>query len=1148
MEPEETAPPVVAVAVVHEPGPWFADVLDGLARQDYPQLRYLFLVSGDPGTVHEQIRRRLPQAFVRTLDGDPGYGAAANEVLHLVEGDNGFFCLMHDDVALEPNAIGLLVEELYRSNAGIVGPKLVDWDDPRLLQHVGLGVDRFGEIDPLVEPGEVDQEQHDAVRDVFALPSACLLIRADLFRTLGGFDSAVRFYGDDVDLCWRAHLGGARVVVVPSARARHRERLAERRADLRPVTLEARHRMRAVATLTGARRLAWVLIQLVLVTLAELVIGLVTVRPRQALASVRALFGLVPRIPAIIRRRRQIAPLRHVPASEVAGLQVRGSARLASYLRSRDRRPMDPDATTERRWRQTAGSAPAIAWLVVLAFTVIAARGLITDGVPTFGQFMPYPDSPRGLFDAFRSGWSTHGLGATAAAPTGLALVAGGSVLTLFHMGLWHTVAVVGLLVVGYAGMWWLASLFPQPRARIVALVIYAAVPLPSELLSIGRWGALACYAATPWVVHLLRRAAGVESGGLAGTAEDERDVAVPMRRRVRLCAQLALLVAVAMAFVPSFALVVGGVGVVLALATLLGGGAWRPALAFVVSTAAVVVVAWLANLPWASTMVGKGAWTAVVGVPPVGTHSVGIVRLARFGVGRGGIGALALALYVPVIVAPLVARGWRFTWAIRAAGLVVGFGFLIVLDDRGSLPVRMPEPGVLLAPVAVGVALAGAVIVAAFQDDVVGGSFGWRQPLGLLSALAIVVGVIPGVAAISSGRYRMPTLTLASALDQLPGQPADGDARILWIGDPRLVPAEPWAYAKGIGYAITDASGVRLEDGWAGIPSDTEHEVTAAIDAIRSETTLRAGRLLAPYGIRYIIVPVVDGARSTVGDPLPVPAGLLDALNDQLDLGTPPLTSPLDFVLYENTAWTPVRSELTPAGAAASQSGGAAALTTSDLSGSTPFDPGASLQGPASGAVAAGTVHVAVPFDARWQLDVDGTSVAARRAFGTTTAYDVATAGEATLRYDSPLSRSVVLVVELAIWVALVLTASRFNPASWRRWRGGGRAIAGGPVVTLHEPIVPPGGVADPLWGDRGVGVDMADAGPSGPATDEGAPWDESWDDDPWGLDTSSTSNTSATSANSDWSDEWQSADERPPAGLPTSPSPDDRGSESGR
>ena len=98
------------------------------------------------------------------------------------------------------------------------GPKLVSWDDPSVLQHVGLGLDRFGEVDPITEPGEYDQEQHDAVRDVFVLPSACLLVRADLFRALGGFDPAITFHGDDVDLCWRVHLSGARVVVAPQAR------------------------------------------------------------------------------------------------------------------------------------------------------------------------------------------------------------------------------------------------------------------------------------------------------------------------------------------------------------------------------------------------------------------------------------------------------------------------------------------------------------------------------------------------------------------------------------------------------------------------------------------------------------------------------------------------------------------------------------------------------------------------------------------------------------------------------------------------------------------------------------------------------------------------------------------------------------------
>ncbi|HZY07294.1 MAG TPA: glycosyltransferase, partial [Ilumatobacteraceae bacterium] len=178
----ELAPPVVAVMVVFDPGSWFDEVLEGLADQDYANLKCLFLIVGDPGDVPDRVRDRVPNAFVRAVGNVAGYGAVANEVLRLVEGDNGFFCFLHDDVALDPGAIRLLVEEMYRSNAGIVGPKLVSWEDPGVLQHVGMGVDRFGEIDSFVEEGEVDQEQHDAVRDVFALPSACMLIRADLFR------------------------------------------------------------------------------------------------------------------------------------------------------------------------------------------------------------------------------------------------------------------------------------------------------------------------------------------------------------------------------------------------------------------------------------------------------------------------------------------------------------------------------------------------------------------------------------------------------------------------------------------------------------------------------------------------------------------------------------------------------------------------------------------------------------------------------------------------------------------------------------------------------------------------------------------------------------------------------------------------------
>src|SRR4051794_30379520 len=187
--------------------------------QDYPNLRVLVLDTGTDPAFAARVSLRLPDAYIRRAVAHPTYGGAANEALKLVEGA-GFFCFLHDDVALDPHAIRLLVEETYRSNGGIVGPKVVAWDEPSRLLSAGVGVDKFAEPAPAVDPGELDQEQHDAVRDTFCLSTACLLVRTDLFRALNGFDAEAAGAGDELDLCWRAHASGARVLVAPAARAR----------------------------------------------------------------------------------------------------------------------------------------------------------------------------------------------------------------------------------------------------------------------------------------------------------------------------------------------------------------------------------------------------------------------------------------------------------------------------------------------------------------------------------------------------------------------------------------------------------------------------------------------------------------------------------------------------------------------------------------------------------------------------------------------------------------------------------------------------------------------------------------------------------------------------------------------------------------
>src|SRR3546814_20966189 len=132
-----------------------------LAEQDYRNLSILVIDAASSTEIKGRVGGAAPGVFVRRIDENVGYGAAANEVLEVVEGA-AFYLLCHDDVALAPDAVRVLVEEAFRSNAAVVGPKLVSWTDARRLLQVGLAMDRAGFVSPLVERGELDQAQHDA--------------------------------------------------------------------------------------------------------------------------------------------------------------------------------------------------------------------------------------------------------------------------------------------------------------------------------------------------------------------------------------------------------------------------------------------------------------------------------------------------------------------------------------------------------------------------------------------------------------------------------------------------------------------------------------------------------------------------------------------------------------------------------------------------------------------------------------------------------------------------------------------------------------------------------------------------------------------------------------------------------------------------
>ena len=112
---DSLAPPVVAVVVAHDPGPWFEEALAALGAQDYGELSVLVLDAASPESLRARVASSLPTALFRRLDTDPGYAAATDEVLAMVDGA-AYFLFCHDDAAPLPDAVHLLVEEAFRSN------------------------------------------------------------------------------------------------------------------------------------------------------------------------------------------------------------------------------------------------------------------------------------------------------------------------------------------------------------------------------------------------------------------------------------------------------------------------------------------------------------------------------------------------------------------------------------------------------------------------------------------------------------------------------------------------------------------------------------------------------------------------------------------------------------------------------------------------------------------------------------------------------------------------------------------------------------------------------------------------------------------------------------------------------------------------
>jgi GT2 family glycosyltransferase len=237
-----------------------------------------------------------------------GFSAGCN--LGAAEARGDVLLFLNPDTVVAAGATSQLARTLEDPAIGIAMPSLLLLDRPELLNSGGTVVHVSG----LAWAGRFGEpaESITALEDVAGASGAALAIRRDTFRELGGFTEELFMYQEDVELSWRAHLHGLRVVVDPQADVFH-----EYEFGRNPDKIGLLERNRLIFVLT-AYSLRLLLLLAPVLALGEVAMLALSARRGWLGAKIGGWWWLLRHPRWLVRHRRETQRLRKLRDRELA--------------------------------------------------------------------------------------------------------------------------------------------------------------------------------------------------------------------------------------------------------------------------------------------------------------------------------------------------------------------------------------------------------------------------------------------------------------------------------------------------------------------------------------------------------------------------------------------------------------------------------------------------------------------------------------------------------------------------------------------------------------------------------------------------------------------------------------------------------------
>lgn len=187
------------------------------------------VVVADNGSTDDSlqiIREEFPS--VRLITFDQNYGFAKGYNLAISQIRTPYCLLLNDDVRVTDHWLEPLLDYMEtHPEVGALQPKLLSDREPQSFEYAGACggfLDKHGYPfcrGRIFDVTETDNGQYDDVAQIMWATGACLMMRTELYRRVGGLDELFFAHMEEIDLCWRVRNLGFGIVCVPQSKVYH---------------------------------------------------------------------------------------------------------------------------------------------------------------------------------------------------------------------------------------------------------------------------------------------------------------------------------------------------------------------------------------------------------------------------------------------------------------------------------------------------------------------------------------------------------------------------------------------------------------------------------------------------------------------------------------------------------------------------------------------------------------------------------------------------------------------------------------------------------------------------------------------------------------------------------------------------------------